>query len=1341
MIVGNQEHTSNICEYFWVLAAPQVMLFQWEQKCEIAIFTFWAKYFHCCASAVYCSLHSRRPGNSYSKQCDRPCFNGGICTDGVCNCAPGWTGPQCDSCFNRVLKSNNTKGHFTDGPLNYSASSRCTWIIESDTNSSLVLYLTDFFTECCWDHLYVYDGDAVEDNLIAALSGNLSGTEVIARTGKAIVYFTSDLAFNLRGFNVSYEYGRCLYNCSNHGDCKASGECKCHDGYSGEFCETSVCTKKMFGSSGPCNRGTCGADNRCNCTSSRWHGDHCQQLTTMPVWDRVPLDSSDLSLFHPRASHQAVNVDGVVWIYGGYMLNSQNASDLVSFDLKKTKIKVNSDSIPPRYDHSMVYYQGSLYVFGGVVQQQHITNELWRFDLTNRTWSLESAPNRSALALPAAVSGHTAHVIKDEMYVIFGYNPFEGYLHRIQIYSFVTRSWISPDERGGTDTQVMGRFGHSSVLTFQEKKPYVFVYGGFNAPLNGYSYAITDDLMVYNPSTDLWTMLESSGAPRFRHSAVILDEFMIVFGGNSHNESTAQQIGCYSSNLLAYDTVCRNWVTIAINDILYLPRYGHCAVEATNDKNETLMYVFGGFSGIPRNDVLKLTPTAECNNQVYTEKECMEDANGIRCVLLGNRCQRVASNLSYRQPFTEFIKNDKPKFRTSCSGNGKRLIEEEPCTEIKDCLQCVERKRCGWCGNTHSCMSAGSSCLDDLSFDQRMCTQIAKLTENTRSERACGLANNCHACRRMAHCVWMSIGAKHVCVSKADQALIIEQYNRRHSERLLLNDLPSSSGQNSVSLLPSTTKLTSSASAVGTQSWSGLINDMRGFGVIGIMNGSAEYCADPCSAYNECYGCIRSQCMWCPTTARCVPMDTYMISFPYGQCQTWITAANTPHACQMDPLDCGLQKTATECQLVGPRCGWCDFGTTGLGRCVVGTVEGPSDPKQCVLAKNETWYYVGEPSCQCNGHSSCSTTPQTAGTAIQTLSAGGYQTLKCNKCENKTRGDHCEYCEQGYYGDPRNGGQCEQCECNDQANSCDSETGHCYCTTKGATGRHCESCEVKYYGDPKNGKPCTFELVIDFIFTFKLDSEDFKDKHVNQINFFSTPFKRDTDVQFSVTCEGDSDANVSIRLRSNVFEPHPGHNRLAELPCTSAGIKRTYSATEFDFGINTNTTFYVSIFDFKTPMKIQVSFAQSPPINWVLFFVIFAACFIVLLVVAGILLLIKQRIRNAGNEANVIIENERMAARPKATVQVDMPIVRQNTQPTAISVEPCRNYTTAIYTVVVRMPTGGRRYTPFGTSGLAVASSLCHLAHTHIALLEPPNANEKTTPHKSTLRRFIPFIR
>jgi hypothetical protein len=51
----------------------------------------------------------------------------------------------------------------------------------------------------------------------------------------------------------------------------------------------------------------------------------------------------------------------------------------------------------------------------------------------------------------------------------------------------------------------MGRFGHASVLTYQdEKRPFIFTYGGFNAPLNSYSYAITDDLLMYDVISGSW---------------------------------------------------------------------------------------------------------------------------------------------------------------------------------------------------------------------------------------------------------------------------------------------------------------------------------------------------------------------------------------------------------------------------------------------------------------------------------------------------------------------------------------------------------------------------------------------------------------------------------------------------------------------------------------------------------------------------------------------------------------------------------------------------------------------------------------------------------------------
>jgi hypothetical protein len=82
--------------------------------------------------------------------------------------------------------------------------------------------------------------------LFVNFSGNLTGSEVVAVSGTAIVYFTSDLAFNLRGFNVSYTYDdQCLYGCSGNGQCD-NGVCICNNGYAGDYCETVKCTKDQI---------------------------------------------------------------------------------------------------------------------------------------------------------------------------------------------------------------------------------------------------------------------------------------------------------------------------------------------------------------------------------------------------------------------------------------------------------------------------------------------------------------------------------------------------------------------------------------------------------------------------------------------------------------------------------------------------------------------------------------------------------------------------------------------------------------------------------------------------------------------------------------------------------------------------------------------------------------------------------------------------------------------------------------------------------------------------------------------------------------------------------------
>ena len=76
---------------------------------------------------------------------------------------------------------------------------KCTWLIDvvgdgpnqSPRNRSLRLRLNRFETECGWDHLYVFDGDSMFGQMIAAYSGLLvpegggeKVTDLVAHSGE-----------------------------------------------------------------------------------------------------------------------------------------------------------------------------------------------------------------------------------------------------------------------------------------------------------------------------------------------------------------------------------------------------------------------------------------------------------------------------------------------------------------------------------------------------------------------------------------------------------------------------------------------------------------------------------------------------------------------------------------------------------------------------------------------------------------------------------------------------------------------------------------------------------------------------------------------------------------------------------------------------------------------------------------------------------------------------------------------------------------------------------------------------------------------------------------------------
>lgn len=103
-------------------------------------------------------------------------------------------------------------------------------------------------------------------------SGDMDGNEIMAESGKALLYFTSDTAVSTLGFNISFAYGKCVKDCYGHGKC-IKGECKCDEGFNGKYCEHQKCSVSLEGKQGPCNEGKC-VNGKCHC--SLQHGRKCQ---------------------------------------------------------------------------------------------------------------------------------------------------------------------------------------------------------------------------------------------------------------------------------------------------------------------------------------------------------------------------------------------------------------------------------------------------------------------------------------------------------------------------------------------------------------------------------------------------------------------------------------------------------------------------------------------------------------------------------------------------------------------------------------------------------------------------------------------------------------------------------------------------------------------------------------------------------------------------------------------------------------------------------------------------------------------------------------------------------
>ncbi|PIK52415.1 hypothetical protein BSL78_10727 [Apostichopus japonicus] len=577
-----------------------------------------------------------------------------------------------------------TSGHILESPANYKTSHKCSWLIDSQRNNTPIhLELEEFATECGWDHLFIYDGDSIHSPLVAALSGPVRYDTTDIRhqftltSGFAYLYFYSDAAYSLDGFNISYSIGDCRdRNCSGNGICNTEAyQCQCFEGWTGEGCNIPTCPNDC-GTSGNCVAGQC----ICN---QGFYGRDCGTEETEGLWE-VREESTVFS----RASAASVMIADELWLIGGYDFIKESSMPVFKYNFTSgisVHVPVTSESgnLPqPRYGHSAALYEDVIIIYGGSLIDGPVSSELWFFNITSLSWVQKDSSGSKSM------EGHTAHMVNGSMLVFFGYNPTYGYVGWVQQYNISSNSWSILDVTG---FPVLGSYGHASV--YSEDLGQVFVYGGY--PFVRIKSFTQDPFYVFDVHQLKWTILPSPGRPRFLHSAVIEGSRIYVFGGNSHTDSNEYRgAKCYTDSFIVYNIDCKEWYEEEVSSGLKeeISSYGH-QVAWYND----MMWTFGGYNGVILNSVNTYTPV-NCSS-VTNETNCELAGNGPTCMwdLSASECLQINLNETI-QHNASFLECDPTDSLFNCS-------------TADSCITCIEKQGCGWCDDQCSSSCTNEGCV------------------------------------------------------------------------------------------------------------------------------------------------------------------------------------------------------------------------------------------------------------------------------------------------------------------------------------------------------------------------------------------------------------------------------------------------------------------------------------------------------------------------------------------------------------------------------------------------------------------------------------------------------
>lgn len=244
----------------------------------------------------------------------------------------------------------------------------------------------------------------------------------------------------------------------------------------------------------------------------------------------------------PRSEHAVAELDGKIWVLGGYPPGRLPSNLVQIYDPATGRWSLGPRLPQPIHHVTAKAVGGKLYVIGGEIdgastgRPEIFVNHVWMHDPAVGGW-VQRAP------MPTARSGGGSAVIDGKIYVAGGRPPGGS---AFEVYDPATNQWERlPD--------LPTQRNHLAVAAINGR---VIVAGGRTGP--GAMAERVDVVEIYDPATRRWTRGAPLPAPRGGITGAAHAGCMFVFGG----EGERTHVLGLTPTVYAYDPRADRWTRL-----------------------------------------------------------------------------------------------------------------------------------------------------------------------------------------------------------------------------------------------------------------------------------------------------------------------------------------------------------------------------------------------------------------------------------------------------------------------------------------------------------------------------------------------------------------------------------------------------------------------------------------------------------------------------------------------------------------------------------------------------------------------------------------------------------